>query len=390
LIAGAKLMSYEYTKSLFQEEHEIFRDSYRRFLETEADAHVDEWLAEGKVPKEFWLKAGEQGFLGVGVPEEYGGPGGDFLYRVVIAEELGYSVAGASMAPSVIGDGVSEILYKNASPELSRKWLPDMAKGQIRFGFAITEPDTGSDIARIRTAAVREGDEWVISGAKTYIGNAAEADAFLVACKTQPEKGIKGISMIVVEADRPGFHRGRRLHKMGSHLSATGEFAMDKVRVPLSNLVGDDGAGMKVIMTGLNMDRVTWPSIAHAASQRAFHETINFTKNRKAFNQPIIDFQNTRFKLAEIKTELAVGRAFLDDVIRDYIRTGELDPTRCAMAKMWLPEMEGRIIDQCVQLHGGAGYMDEYPVSRLYTAARLHRIFAGSAEIMRLMVGRTI
>jgi acyl-CoA dehydrogenase len=383
-------MSYEYTKSLFNEEHEIFRDSYRRFLETEADAHVDEWLAEGKVPKEFWLKAGEQGFLGVGVPEEYGGPGGDFLYRVVIAEELGYSVAGASMAPSVIGDGVSEILYKNASPELSRKWLPDMAKGQIRFGFAITEPDTGSDIARIRTAAVREGDEWVISGAKTYIGNAAEADAFLVACKTQPEKGIKGISMIVVEADLPGFHRGRRLHKMGSHLSATGEFAMDKVRVPLSNLVGDDGAGMKVIMTGLNMDRVTWPSIAHAASQRAFHETINFTKNRKAFNQPIIDFQNTRFKLAEIKTELAVGRAFLDDVIRDYIRTGELDPTRCAMAKMWLPEMEGRIIDQCVQLHGGAGYMDEYPVSRLYTAARLHRIFAGSAEIMRLMVGRTI
>jgi alkylation response protein AidB-like acyl-CoA dehydrogenase len=383
-------MSYEYTKSLFNEEHEIFRESYRRFLETEADAHVDEWLEQGKVPKEFWLKAGEQGFLAVGVPEEYGGPGGDFLYRVVIAEELGYSVAGASMAPSVIGDGVSEILYKNASPELSRKWLPGMAKGHIRFGFAITEPDTGSDIARIRTAAVREGDEWVISGAKTYIGNAAEADAFLVACKTQPDKGIKGISMIVVEADRPGFHRGRRLHKMGSHLSATGEFAMDKVRVPLSNLVGDDGAGMKVIMTGLNMDRVTWPSIAHAASQRAFHETINFTRNRKAFNQAIIDFQNTRFKLAEIKTELAVGRAFLDDVIRDYIRTGELDTTRCAMAKMWLPEMEGRIIDQCVQLHGGAGYMDEYPVSRLYTAARLHRIFAGSAEIMRLMVGRTI
>jgi acyl-CoA dehydrogenase len=383
-------MSYEYTKSLFTEEHEIFRDSYRRFLETEADAHVDEWLAQGKVPKEFWLKAGEQGFLAVGVPEEYGGPGGDFLYRVVIAEELGYSVAGASMAPSVIGDGVSEILYKNASPELSHKWLPDVATGHIRFGFAITEPDTGSDIARIRTSAVREGDEWVVSGAKTYIGNAAEADVFMVACKTQPEKGIKGISMILVEADRPGFHRGRRLHKMGSHLSATGEFAMDNVRVPLSNLVGDDGAGMKVIMTGLNMDRVTWPSIAHAASQRAFHETINFTKNRKAFNQPIIDFQNSRFRLAEIKTELAVGRAFLDDVIRDYIRTGELDPTRCAMAKMWLPEMEARIIDQCVQLHGGAGYMDEYPVSRLYTAARLHRIFAGSAEIMRLIVGRTI
>ncbi len=383
-------MPYAYTKSLFTEEHEIFRDSYRRFLATEADAHVDEWLEQGAVPKSFWKKAGEQGFLAVGVPEEYGGPGGDFLHRVVIAEELGYSIAGASIAPSVIGDGIAEILYKNAAPHLLKKWLPRMATGEIRFGFAITEPGAGSDIGGIRTTAVREGDEWVITGAKTYIGNAAEADAFIVACKTQPDKGTKGISMIIVEADKPGFHRGRRLHKMGSHLSATGEFAMEKIRVPHSNLVGEDGGGMKVVMSGLNMDRVTWPSIAHAASQRAFEETVNFTRNRKAFGQPIIDFQNSRFKLAEMKTELAVGRAFLDDVIRDFITTGQLDTTRCAMAKMWLPEMEARIIDQCVQLHGGAGYMDEYPVSRLYTAARLHRIFAGSAEIMRLMVGRTI
>ncbi len=383
-------MSYNYTKSLFDDEHEIFRNSYRRFLETEADAHVDEWLKQGAIPASFWRKAGEQGFLAVGVPEEYGGPGGDFLHRVVIAEELGYTVAGASIAPAVIGDGVSEILFKNASEELSRKWLPGMATGEIRFGFAITEPDSGSDVARIRTTAVREGNEWVISGAKTFIGNAAEADAFLVACKTQPELGIRGISMIIVEAERQGFHRGRRLHKMGSHLSGTGEFAMDHIRVPLTNLVGTDGGGMKVVMSGLNMDRITWPSIAHAASQRAFDETVNFTRNRKAFGQTIFDFQNTQFRLAEMKTELAVGRAFLDDLIRDYRLTGELDKTRCAMAKMWLPEMEARIIDQCVQLHGGAGYMDEYPVSRLYTAARLHRIFAGTAEIMRLMVARTI
>jgi alkylation response protein AidB-like acyl-CoA dehydrogenase len=383
-------MSYNYTKSLFDDEHEIFRNSYRRFLETEADAHVDAWLEHGAIPASFWRKAGEQGFLAVGVPEEYGGPGGDFLHRVVIAEELGYTVAGASIAPSVIGDGITEILFRNASEELNRRWLPVMATGEVRFGFAITEPDSGSDVARIRTSAVRDGNEWVISGAKTFIGNAAEADAFLVACKTQPELGIRGISMIIVEAERQGFHRGRRLHKMGSHLSGTGEFAMDQVRVPLANMVGPDGGGMKVVMTGLNMDRITWPSIAHAASQRAFDETVSFTRNRKAFGQTIFDFQNTQFRLAEMKTELAVGRAFLDDLIRDYKRTGELDTTRCAMAKMWLPEMEARIIDQCVQLHGGAGYMDEYPVSRLYTAARLHRIFAGTAEIMRLMVGRTI
>ncbi|MCS6946801.1 MAG: acyl-CoA dehydrogenase family protein [Steroidobacteraceae bacterium] len=383
-------MTYRYSKDLYAEEHEIFRESYRRFLATEADAHVDQWLEQSAIPRSFWHKAGAAGFLAVGVPESYGGPGGDFLNRIIMAEELGYSVAGASIAPAVIGDGVSEILSHNACEELKRRWLPRMATGDIRFGFAMTEPDTGSDIARIRTTAVRDGDHWVISGAKTYIGNAADADCFLVGCKTKPELGIKGISMIIVEADRPGFHRGRRLHKMGSHLSGTGEFALDHVRVPLGNLVGEVGGGMKVFMTGLNMDRIIWPSIAHAASQRAFDETVAFTKGRKAFGQTIFDFQNTQFRLPKMKTELAVRRAFLDDLIRDWQRTGRLDTTRCAMAKMWLPEMEARIIDQCVQLHGGAGYMDEYPVSRLYTAARLHRIFAGSAEIMRLLVARSI
>ena len=383
-------MAYNYTRSLFSDEHEMFRDSYRRYL-AEADANVDEWLAAGEIPQSFWRKAGELGFLAVGVPPEYGGPGGDFLCRVIIAEELGYSLAGASIAPAVIGDGVSEIIFHSATEELRKRWMPVMATGEVRFGFGITEPDSGSDVARIRTKAVRDGDEWVINGAKTFIGNAVTAQAFIVACKTNPEAvGTKGISMIIVEADRPGFKRGRKLRKMGSHLSGTGEFALEDVRVPITNLVGAENAGMKVVMTGLNMDRVTWPSIAHAASQRAFDETVDFTKNRKGFGQTIFDFQNTQFKLAEMKTELAVGRAFLDDLIRGYSETGKLDTIRCAMAKMWLPEMEGRIIDQCVQLHGGAGYMDEYPVSRLYTAARLHRIFAGTAEIMRLMVARSI
>ena len=383
-------MSYQHTPSLFREEHEIFRQAYRRFLNEEAEPNVDKWLEEGEIPKSFWKKAGENGFLAIGIPEEYGGPGGDFLYRVVLAEELGYSVAGASIAPAVIGDGVSEIIFHNASEELRRKWMPRMATGEIRFGFGITEPDSGSDVARIRTTAIKDGDDYIINGAKTFIGNAATADGFIVACKTDPDAGMRGISMIIVEADRPGFQRGRKLHKMGNHLSGTGEFGLDNVRVPQSNLVGVEGAGMKVVMTGLNMDRITWPSIAHAAAQRAFDESVEFTKNRKGFGQGIIDFQNTRFRLAEMKTELAVGRAFLDDLLRGYNETGELDTIRCAMAKMWLCEMEGRVIDQAVQLHGGAGYMDEYPVSRLYTAARLHRIFAGTAEIMRLMVGRSI
>jgi alkylation response protein AidB-like acyl-CoA dehydrogenase len=212
----------------------------------------------------------------------------------------------------------------------------------------------------------------------------------MVACKTNPALGGKGISMIIVEADRPGFIRGRRLHKMGSNASDTGEIFFENVRVPASNLMGEENAGLKMMLSGVNMDRITWPLLGHAAATRAYHETVEFVKNRKAFGQPIIDFQNTRFKLAEIKTELAVGRSFLDDILRDYQANGELDQLKCAMAKLWLTEMEGRVIDQCVQLHGGAGYMDEYIVSRLYTAARLHRIFAGTSEIMRLIIGRTI
>jgi acyl-CoA dehydrogenase len=367
-------MSYPYTASLYTPEHEMFRQTFRRFIETEMDPNVDRWVENHDIEPQFWRKAGEAGILGVDIPEQYGGPGGDFLHRLVIAEELGYSAAGASMATALIGDGTSEILHRAGNEAQRRQWLPRMVRGEIRFGLAITEPNTGSDVSAIRTSAVRDGDEWVIKGAKTYISNAASAH----------------VSVIIVEADRPGFRRGRSLKKMGGNAGDTGELFFDEVRVPVSNLVGTENDGFRILLGGVNMDRITWPLIGHAAATRAFHETVEFVRNRKAFGQAIIDFQNTRFKLAEIKTELAVGRAFLDEVIRDYKANGKLDLIKCAMAKMWLCEMEGRIIDQCVQLHGGAGYMDEYLVSRLYTAARLHRIFAGTSEIMRLIVGRTI
>ena len=383
-------MSYPYNAALFDTEHEIFRETFRRFIDTEMDPNVDRWLANHEIEKEFWLKAGAAGILAVDIPEEYGGPGGDFLHRLVIAEELGYSRAGASMAPALIGDGTSEILYRCGTEEQRRQWLPSMARGEVRAGLAITEPDSGSDISSIRTSAVRDGDEWVINGAKTYISNSATADFSMVGCKTDPQAGNKGISMIIVEADREGFRLGRSLAKMGSNASDTGEMFFDNVRVPASNLMGIENDGFRLLLSGVNMDRITWPLIAHAASTRAFHETLEFVKNRKSFGQPIIDFQNTRFKLAEVKAELAVGRSFLDDVIRNYKEKGQLDLTMCAIAKMWLTEMEARVIDQCVQLHGGAGYMDEYTVSRLYTAARLHRIFAGTSEIMRLIIGRTL
>ncbi|QQN75318.1 acyl-CoA dehydrogenase family protein [Croceicoccus sp. YJ47] len=383
-------MTYQTNESLWEPEHQIFRQTVRDFIAREVDPNVDAWVEQYEVPRSFYRKAAEAGILGVDIPEEYGGPGGDFLHRLVIAEEIGYSVSGASMSTSLIADGTSEILYRSANEEQRRRFLPGMIAGEYLFGLAITEPDSGSDVSGLRTTAVRDGDEYVITGSKTYITQANTADAFMVAARTGPDAGSKGLSMIIVEADRPGFNRGRLLHKMGTKASNTGEISFDEVRVPVANLLGEEGKGMRIALGGVNMDRITWPLVAHAASQRAFDETVEFVKNRKGFGQTIFDFQNTQFKLAEMKTELAVGRAFLDDIIRDYKANGTLDTMKCAMAKIWLPEMEARVIDQCVQLHGGAGYMDEYPVSRLYTAARLHRIFAGTTEIMKLLIGRSL
>jgi acyl-CoA dehydrogenase len=382
-------MQFAYSKTLFTPEHDIFRDSARRFIAAEVEPYADGWRRAGCMPRSFWKKAGEAGLLAIGVPEEYGGPGGDFLYRVIMAQEIGYSVAGASIAAGFERDQMSNQFMDHASDSLKRHWVPRIASGEVQFSFAITEPDIGSDVSALRTTAARDGDDYVINGSKTYISGAHTCDAVLVACKTAADKGNKGISVIVVEADRPGFRRGRKLEKMGMHGSDTGELFFDNVRVPATNLFGPEHGGFKVLMSSLNRDRLTWSVIAHAAAQRAFDETVEFTKNRKGFGQRVFDHQNTQFRLAEMKTELAVGRAFLDETIR-MVMDGTFDGVRSAMVKMWLPEMENRVIDQCVQLHGGAGYMEEYPVSKLYTAARLHRIFAGTAEIMRLLVARSI
>jgi acyl-CoA dehydrogenase len=383
-------MSYNYTKSLFSPEHEQFRESIRRFIANELEPNIDTWLEAREIPKSFWLKAGNAGLLGVNIPEEYGGPGGDFLFRVIGTQEIGYSLAGASMSAAFEADQISEQITEHGTEEQKRKWLPKMLTGEARFAFAITEPDTGSDVSAIRTSAVRDGNEYVINGSKTYISGVASADVLLLACKTRQDAGTKGISVIMVEADRAGVRRGRKLKKMGMNAADTGEFFFDAVRVPVSNIFGEENAGFKLLMSGLNRDRLMWSMIAHAAASRAYDDTVQFVKNRKAFGQTIFDFQNTQFRLAEMKTELAVGGAFLDECLRTYLETGKFDSVRSSMAKMWLTEMEGRVIDQCVQLHGGAGYMDEYSVSRLYTAARLHRIFAGTAEIMRVTVARSI
>jgi acyl-CoA dehydrogenase len=375
---------------IFSEEHDAFRNTVRKFFEREAEPYVEEWNEAHRIDPEFWVKAGEAGLLGIGVPSELGGPGGDFLHRVVVTQEMGYSVAGASIGAAFQSDQICEQFIDFASDVQQAKFLPSMATGRLRCAFAITEPDSGSDLASIRTTAVRDGDDFVINGSKTYISNIAYAGLFLIACKTDPDAGSRGISVILVEGDNPGLKRGRILKKMGMTASDNGEFFLENVRVPATNLFGPLGGGFKVLVKSLNRDRLMWSIISHAAAQRAFDLTIAFVKNRKGFGQTIFDFQNTQFKLAEMKAELMVGQAYIDQCLRTFIRTGDVDMMEATIAKLWLPEMEGRVIDGCVQLHGGAGYMDEYPISRLYTAARLHRIFAGTAEIMRLQVGRAL
>jgi acyl-CoA dehydrogenase len=383
-------MPLDYDPDMFGEEHEMFRRTVRHFFEKEALPFCEEWDEAHEIPREFWLKAGEQGILGIGVPEEYGGPGGDFLHRIVIAQVMGYSVAGASIGPAFQRDQMCEQLMDFGTEEQKRRYLPRMVKGECLMAFTVTEPDSGSDLSRIRMTARRDGDEWVIDGAKTYISGIADADTFMVACKTDQDAGARGISVIFVDRDTPGLQIGRTLKKMGCHASNNGELHFENVRVPVANLFGPENGGFKVLAKSLNRDRLMWSIISHAAATCAFDLTLEFVKNRKGFGQTVFDFQNTQFKLAEMKAELAVGQAFIDRALRTYLRTGEVDMIETTIAKLWLPEMEGRVVDQCVQFHGGAGYMDEYPVSRLYTAARLHRIFAGTAEIMRLQIGRSL
>lgn len=379
-----------YDPEIFSDEHEVFRRTVRHFFAAEAEPHLEQWDEAQAIPRSFWQKAGAAGILGIGVPEEFEGPGGDFLHRVVMTQEMGYSLASASIGPAVQRDQMCEQLMDFGTPEQKAAYLPAMVKGECLLAFTVTEPDSGSDLAAIRTTAVQDGDQWVINGAKTYISGIADADLFMIACKTDPAAGSRGVSVILAPRGTPGLHIGRTLKKMGCHASNNGELHFDDLRVPATNLFGPLNGGFKVLVKSLNRDRLMWSIISHAAATRAFDLTVEFVKNRKGFGQTVFDFQNTQFKLAEMKAELDVGQAYIDRCLRTYLRTGEVDMMEATVAKLWLPEMEGRVIDGCVQLHGGAGYMDEYPVSRLYTAARLHRIFAGTAEIMRLQIGRAL
>ncbi len=374
-------------RSVYSADHALFRDTARRFYREELEPHIEQWENDGIVPREFWRKAGAKGLLCCGIPEQYGGPGGDFYYNMISSEEIGYAIGGGSCCFALQSDITAYYLLNHASEDLKQRWLPGMVSGEIVSAIAMTEPGAGSDLQGTRTTAVRDGDHYVINGQKTFITNGQHCDFVIVVCKTDPAKGAKGMSLIVVETDRPGFARGRNLDKIGQKAADTSEMFFADVRVPVSNLVGEEGKGFAYLMQELPRERLTVAFRAWAEAQRAYELTVEYVKERKAFGKPLLEFQNTTFKLAEIKTDLAVGWSFLDQCLHRIV-AGTLTAEEGAMAKLWTTEREGRIVDECLQLFGGYVYMREYPISRIFTDARIRRIYGGTSEIMKLFIGR--
>ena len=378
-------------RTLFTEEHHMFRDAFRHFVEKEIVPYYEQWEKDGIISRELWLKAGEQGFLGLNVPEAYGGAGvDDFGYSAIIAEET--TRAGAASVGAGIGlhnDIVIPYFLAYANEEQKRRWLPGMCTGKLITAIAMTEPNTGSDLAAVRTTAIRERDSYIVNGQKTFITNGILSDVVIVVAKTNPAMGHKGISLIVVERGMDGFKRGRKLEKMGLKAQDTAELFFEDAVVPVSNLLGDEGQGFYYLMRQLAKERLNVGISAVAACETALEITLEYCKERTAFGKPIGSFQNSRFKLAEMKTETEIARVFVDRCIEE-LNAGNLTAETAAMAKWWTSDLQKRVVDQCVQLHGGYGYMMEYPIARLYLDARVQSIYAGTNEIMKEIIGRSM
>ena len=375
------------TRTAFNEDHEQFRGSVRKFFEKELTPHLERWEQEGIVDRDLWIKCGEAGLLCPTVPEEYGGLGLDFGYNAVIDEELAY--AGSTAGITLHSDIVADYIVAYGSEEQKRHWLPRMISGETVTAIAMTEPGAGSDLQGIKTTAKRDGNHYVINGSKTYITNGQHADLTIVVAKTDPTLGAKGTSLILVEASQEGYARGRNLDKIGFHSQDTSELFFDDVRVPITNCLGAEGMGFAYLMNQLPQERLSIACSAQGAAQRAFDEAVAFTKGRKAFGKTVFEFQNTRFTLADLATKLQVGWAHLDWAITRHI-AGELTAAEASAAKLWHTELQGEACDISLQLHGGAGYMNEYVIARLWRDARVTRIFGGTNEIMKEVVSRAI
>ncbi len=377
-------------RTLFDTEHDQFRTAFRGFLDREVRPNQERWREQGQVDREIWKKAGAQGFLCPWLEDKYGGSGGDFRHSVIVMEELARAYE-SGFAMALHSDIIAPYIHSFGTEEQKQKWLPGMASGELVSALAMTEPGTGSDVAAIATFARTDGDHYVINGSKTFISNGQLCDLVVVAVKTDadPANAHKGISLVVVEANRPGFQRGKRLHKMGMASQDTSEMFFEDCRVPVSNRLGAEGAGFMMLMQKLQQERLCVAIGAQGASEQVLADTIAYTKERKAFGKPISKFQNTQFKLVECLTKVEVGRAYLDKVIAEHI-AGKYLVTECSIAKFWLTDTGQEIVDTCLQFFGGYGYMLEYPVARAFMDARVQRIYAGTNEIMKVIVAKQL
>ena len=382
-------MAFSIPRTLFEPEHEQFRDALRRFVVTEVLPHRERHEKQGFIDRDIWLKGGAAGFLCPTMPEEYGGAGADRRYSVVVFEETARLGAVSLLGWSLHSDIVAPYLLHYGTEDLKRAYLPRMATGELIGAIAMTEPGAGSDLQAIRATAVRDGEHYVLDGAKTFITNGFHCDLVVVAAKTDASRGASGTSLFVVDTTMAGFTKGRRLEKVGLKAQDTGELFFDGVRVPAGHRLGEEGRGFAYLMQELPWERLQIALTAVALAEAALDWTLDYCRDRKAFGKTILEFQNTRFTLAEAKTELQVARVFVDRCV-ELVLEGKLDAATASMAKYWCTDLQCKVIDACLQLHGGNGYMWEYPIARAWADARVSRIYGGSNEIMKELISRSL
>jgi alkylation response protein AidB-like acyl-CoA dehydrogenase len=375
-------------RTLFSAEHELYRDQARRFVEREIAPHHAQWEKDGIVPRSVWQAAGKAGLLLPAIPDEYGGGGGDRLHSTIVMEEL--ARAGATGPGfSLHSDIVAPYILAYGTEEQRRRYLPRMAKGEVIGAIAMSEPGAGSDLQGVRTTALPRGNGYVLNGQKTFITNGQNADVVIVVAKTNPSLGAKGITLFLIDGGLPGFSKGRNLEKLGLHAQDTSELFFQDVELPGDSRLGAEGEGFVLLMKELAWERLQIAIGGIAAAEAALQWTVAYTRERKVFGQTVFDFQTTKHKLAELKTEIQIGRIFVDRCIGQMME-GDLDPTTAAMAKYWISDLQCKVMDECLQLHGGYGYMLEFPITRAYADARVQRIYGGTNEIMKELISRTL
>ncbi len=380
-----------FPRTIFDDVHQQFRSTFRSWLDKEVVPHHEEWESAGITPRELWLNAGKQGFLGLNVPAAYGGGDtDDYHFAAIMAEEIGTTgVIGSANGITLHNDIVLPYFLGLANDEQRSRFLPGMVTGEVIGALGITEPNTGSDVAGIRTTGLKKGGAFVVNGAKTFISNGINSDVVIVVCRTDPEKGHRGISLLLVERGMKGFERGRNLNKLGMHAQDTAELFFSDVEVPGENVLGEEGNGFVYLMTNLAQERLGIAVGAVAVADAALHWTLDYTKERKAFGQSISQFQNSKFLLAELATEVQIAQVYVDRCVELHCE-GKLSAEQAAAAKFWTTELQNKVVDRCLQLHGGYGYMMEYPIARAWADSRIQTIYGGTTEIMKEIVGRSI